>query len=117
MRPTSARPGGGVDTPFELAYLAPPVAPSSNGKTTDSDSVNRGSNPRGASSRLVIFQDRPLKVSFERRIEMVRRPDAGPGQRLRCAGLVRELRHQLVVSTVMLILPKLGFLRALAVVR
>jgi hypothetical protein len=26
------------------------IAPSSNGKTTDSDSVNRGSNPRGASS-------------------------------------------------------------------
>ena len=25
-------------------------APSSNGKTTDSDSVNRGSNPRGASN-------------------------------------------------------------------
>src|SRR6058998_3421704 len=27
-------------------------APSSNGKTTDSDSVNRGSNPRGASISL-----------------------------------------------------------------
>ena len=31
-------------------YLAgSQAAPSSNGKTTDSDSVNRGSNPRGAS--------------------------------------------------------------------
>ena len=29
---------------------APPGAPSSKGKTTDSDSVNRGSNPRGASN-------------------------------------------------------------------
>ena len=28
----------------------PRTAPSSKGKTTDSDSVNRGSNPRGASS-------------------------------------------------------------------
>lgn len=28
----------------------PPIAPSSNGKTTDSDSVYRGSNPRGAST-------------------------------------------------------------------
>src|SRR5829696_1363731 len=30
------------------------VAPSSNGKTTDSESVNRGSNPRGASSRPAL---------------------------------------------------------------
>ena len=42
----------GVDRVGPAAYLAPLSAPSSNGKTTDSDSVNRGSNPRGASSFL-----------------------------------------------------------------
>src|ERR1700741_5444595 len=39
-----------LDETRPTAYFAPPIAPSSNGKTTDSDSVNRGSNPRGASS-------------------------------------------------------------------
>ena len=31
----------------------PRIAPSSKGKTTDSDSVNRGSNPRGASISFI----------------------------------------------------------------
>jgi hypothetical protein len=39
-----------VDTKRSAFYPArSQAAPSSNGKTTDSDSVNRGSNPRGAS--------------------------------------------------------------------
>lgn len=53
--------GGGAEPRFAAnpldprrrpAYLRPPVsdALSSNGKTTDSDSVNCGSNPHGASN-------------------------------------------------------------------
>src|SRR4051812_21583113 len=43
-----------VDTSGDAFYPARfQAAPSSNGKTTDSDSVNRGSNPRGASTEKV----------------------------------------------------------------
>ena len=40
----------GPDLYLARALSEARTAPSSNGKTTDSDSVNRGSNPRGASS-------------------------------------------------------------------
>jgi hypothetical protein len=46
---------GGLDSARAGSYCAPLLAPSSNGKTTDSDSVYRGSNPRGASKFSLYF--------------------------------------------------------------
>ena len=48
-------PEAALDRPGCGTYFAARTARSSNGKTTDSDSVNRGSNPRGASI-LLNFQ-------------------------------------------------------------
>lgn len=45
----AGRPPASLDSRPCRAYLRASAAPSSNGKTTDSDSVYRGSNPRGAS--------------------------------------------------------------------
>ena len=50
MRPACAVLTGIANRPRARA-----IALSSNGKTTDSDSVNRGSNPRGASIRSIRF--------------------------------------------------------------
>src|SRR5436190_14080862 len=49
-----------VEHPFYPARSQ--AAPSSNGKTTDSDSVNRGSNPRGASRTFnaLIYNELPV---------------------------------------------------------
>src|SRR3954471_22404586 len=59
--PETTCPGsaGRVDRPEGPPYLAPRTARSSNGKTTDSDSVNRGSNPRRA-SRLPLSRAEPV---------------------------------------------------------
>ena len=47
------------------------TAPSSNGKTTDSDSVNRGSNPRGASINPFLIEPRNARLHESRRVVLL----------------------------------------------